>query len=248
MIRGLYIAGSGMLAESLRNDVIANNMANVNTTGYKKDVAVSKDFASLLIRRINDGPQQPNVGTLGIGSVINEIAPIHTQGNMRPTGNDLDLAVMGKGFFTIQTPNGVRYTRNGNFDLNRQGQLVTTEGYRVLGQRGPIQIGTGKATINSQGQVFVNGQLRDRLQLVEFQNERLELTKEGDTLYSPNGQAAPRLATGQVKQGILESSNVNIVREMVDLISGYRAYEISGKAVQTQDQLLEKAVTEVGRT
>jgi flagellar basal-body rod protein FlgF len=244
LIRGIYTAGSGMLAETTRADTVANNLANGNTTGYKKDIAISKDFASLLIRRINDGKEVPAIGTLGIGTMIDEIATIHTGGAMNPSGNSLDFAIEGKGYFVVETPAGERFTRNGAFSRNGQGQLVTGEGQRVMGQNGAITIPDGTLTVEESGRITVDGVEVGQMRVVEFANER-ELLKEGNSLFRApdNGQQA----TGKVVQGFLERSNVNIVAEMVNMISGYRAYEVNAKTVQAHDQLLDKAVNEVGK-
>lgn len=253
MIRGIYSAASGMLAESLRTDVTSNNLANANTTGYKKDVAVNKDFASLLIKRINDG-QEENIGRLGVGVQVDEVVTRHDPGVTRVTGNPLDLAIEGKGFFVVETPAGICYTRNGNFTRDSLGQLVTQEGYRVQGQGGAIQL-DGPATVSSNGTVWVTpddggDQVEatevDQLQFVEFDNEK-QLRKIGDGLYAYTGEEAPAQASGIIQQGMIEGSNVNVVTEMVNMITGYRAYEISAKVVQTHDTLLDKAANEVGR-
>ncbi|WP_094603931.1 Flagellar basal-body rod protein FlgG [Sporomusa silvacetica DSM 10669] len=245
MIRGIYTAASGMLAETTRADTIANNLANGNTAGYKKDVAISKDFASVLIQRINDGPEAPVIGGLGVGTVIDEIATIQSTGAMRYSGNPLDFAIDGKGFFAVQTAAGIRYTRNGAFTRNGRGRLVTADGQEVLGQNGPITLPDGgQVTVDSTGNVSVEGATVGQLRVVEFDNER-ELIKEGANLFqAPNNG---RQATGKVSQGFLEQSNVNVISEMVNLISGYRAYELNAKTVQTHDQLLDKAVNEVGK-
>lgn len=245
MIRGIYTAASGMVAESLRNDVISNNLANANTAGFKKDVAINRDFATVLIDRINDGPVA-SVGEVGSGVQLDEVAVIHSGGAVRPTGNDFDMAIDGNGYFTLQTPNGIRYTRNGSFTRNGQNELVDSEGNRVLGQRGPIRINGDKMTVSSDGQVMMDGIAVDRLRLAQFQNEN-QLTKEGNSLYIAPAGVQARQATGQVEQGYLEQSNVNVVSEMVNLINGFRAYEINSKSVQTEDQMLDKAVNEVGK-
>lgn len=247
MIRGIYTAASGMLAESTRTDTIANNLANVNTAGYKKDVAVTKDFASMLIYRINDGAAAPSIGTLGVGTMVDEIATIHSTGMMRQTGNALDLAIDGNGYFAIETPAGVRYTKNGTFAKNSQGQLITQDGYLVQGTNGPITVTNTAAnlTVSPDGRVMLDGVQAGQLNIVEFADEK-QLLKEGSSLYSANGaQTAP--STSRVEQGMLEQSNVNVVAEMVNLISGYRAYEVNAKTVQAHDQLLDKAVNEVGK-
>ena len=246
MIRGIYAAASGMVAESIRNDVTANNLANVNTAGFKKDVAISRDFASVLIKRINDGGDTPDIGSLGSGAQIDEIATIHSGGAVRATGNDFDLAIDGKGFFAVQTANGVRYTRNGSFTKSAQGELVNSEGQKVLGQNGPIRINGSKMNISDDGSISVDGVEIDRLRVVGFADEKL-LQKEGNSLYTAPAGTQALAATGQVKQRYLEMSNVNVISEMVNMINGFRAYETNGKVVQSHDQLLDKAVNEVGR-
>jgi flagellar basal-body rod protein FlgG len=248
MIRGIYTAASGMLAESARTDTIANNLANVNTAGYKKDVAITKDFASMLIYRINDGAAAPSIGSLGVGAMVDEIATIHSTGMMRQTGNALDLAIDGNGYFAVQTPAGVRYTKNGTFTKNAQGQIVTQDGNPVMGTAGPITVNNAASnlTVSPDGRVMLDGVEAGQLSIVEFANEK-QLLKEGDSLYNANGAQA-RPSGSRVEQGMLEQSNVNVVAEMVNLITGYRAYEVNAKTVQAHDQLLDKAVNEVGRT
>lgn len=244
MIKGIYTAASGMLAESVRADATANNLANVSTTGFKKDVAVNKAFASLLFNRINDGAEQP-IGELGTGVQVDEIAPALTQGMMRQTDNPLDLAIEGKSFFAVETPAGVRYTRAGSFTRNSVGDLTTADGHAVLGENGRINIAGTTVTISEDGVVRADGNVAGRLRLVEFNDEK-KLVREGASLFRDAG-AAEKPATGLVRQGMLEMANVNAVSEMINLISGYRAYEVNSKAVQAHDQLLDKAVNEVGK-
>lgn len=250
MIRGIYTSASGMIAEAQRTDVIANNLANVDTTGFKKDVAVDKDFASVLIQRVNDGAAAPTIGAMGSGVVVDEIAPIYTQGPDQLTGNMLDVAIEGSGYFAVQTPNGVRYTRNGAFSKNLQGQLVTGDGYPVLGENGPINLsgdnGAGKVTISSDGQVTVDGMDVDRLRMTQFANEK-QLQKEGYNLFAAQRGAQTEPFAGQVHQEMLEKSNVSAITEMVNLIACYRAYETNARSVTTQDTMLGKAVNDVGK-
>ena len=214
MLRGLYVAASGMITETNRTDVIANNLANAASSGYKRDEAINQEFAPMLLKRINDdqddavtsfrgfrleqGP--PRVGNLGLGAYTAEIATDHMQGGMKTTGNMLDLAVSGEGYFAIQTPQGVRYTRDGSF-------------YRQA-----------------------NG------------DDRRAVLKQGDNLYRPQQGAEPQAATGDIQQGMLENSNVNIASEMVSLINNYRIYEAGSRALVTQDSMTDKTVNEVGRT
>jgi len=172
---------------------------------------------------------------------------------MRMTGNDFDMGIDGKGFFTVETPQGERYTRNGTFTQNVQGELITNEGYPVLGLNGSkIKIPQGKKlVVGSDGSLKVDDQTIGTMKIVEFADEK-QLIKEGSSLYSvsPSQTGAATTgttATGSVRQGYLEMSNVNIVAEMVNLITNYRAYEINGKVIQSHDQMIGKAVNDVGK-
>lgn len=246
MIRGLYTAASGMLAEAQRTDVISNNLANANTAGFKKDMTITKDFASMLISRVNDGPESPTIGTMGVGVMVDEVATDYSTGTIRTTGNDFDLAIEGRGFFAVETPQGKRYTRNGTFAKSSKGELVTSDGYRVLGQNGPIIINGGKMEVSTDGRVLVDNNEVGKLEITEFANEKA-LKKEGASLFlEPSGQQG-QVATGSVRQGTLEMANVNVIGEMVNLISNYRAYEINGKVIQSHDSLMGKAANDVGK-
>ena len=265
MWRGLYTAGAGMITETKRTDTIANNLANANTSGYKRDDAINREFAPMLIRRINDGKMQndvtsikgfslggtaPVVGTLGLGSYIGEIATDHTQGGFQTTGNPLDLAIAGDGYFAVQTPQGVRYTRDGNFYKSARGQLQTVNGQAVLDNQGrPITIpaNTTQVTIGDKGQILADNPPVATLQFVQFGPDRRALLKQGNSLYYPQAGAQPQAATGSIQQGMLENSNTNVVSEMVELINNYRIYEAGSKAVTTQDTMLDKSVNEVGK-
>ena len=264
MWRGLYTAGAGMITETKRTDTLANNLANANTTGYKRDEAINREFRPMLIRRINDGVNHndvtsfkqfhvgeayPVVGTLGLGSYIDEIATEHSQGAFETTGNPLDLAISGEGYFAIQTPNGVRYTRDGNFYKSARGQIQTVNGQTVLGRNGQgitIPEETTSIMVGSQGEVYADNVQIGQLQFVQFNNRRAVL-KQGNNLYYPQEGARPQPATGEIQQGLLERSNTNVVSEMVELINNYRVYEAGSKAVTTQDTMLDKSVNEVGR-
>lgn len=265
MWRGLYTAGAGMITETKRTDTIANNLANANTTGFKRDDAISREFEPMLIKRINDGKNLnnvtsfkqfsvgesiPTVGVLGLGARIDEIATDHTQGGFQTTGNPLDVAISGDGYFAIQTPQGVRYTRDGNFYRSSRGQLQTVRGQAVLGTNNqPITIpgDAAKVTIGAKGEIMADGRRVGQLQLTSFGPDRRAVLKQGDNLYYPQQGAQPQAATGEIYQGMLENSNTNVVSEMVNLINNYRIYEAGSKAVTTQDTLLDKSVNEVGR-
>ena len=250
LIRGIYIAASGMLAESLRADVTANNLANVNTAGFKKDFAVMKDYASRQIKRIHDGETEPEIGTMGAGAWVDTIATRHSAGIMRNTNNSLDFALEGKGYFAVETPAGIRFTRNGAFTRSANGELVTEDGYRVQGQNGLINLeGNGQkanVTVSEDGRIFLDEVENNSFQLYGFEDEN-RLRKEGNNLFRPPEGMEPQAATATVRQGFLEMSNVNVISEMVNMIAGYRAYETNSKVVQTHDTLLDKAVNEVAR-
>lgn len=247
MLRGLYTAATGMLTETQRTNVIANNLANVNTAGYKKDETVQTDFEQALLKRINDDQPVKNVGNLGHGSVIDEIATIHEQGSMEFTYQDYDLCINGTGYLAVQTNNGVRYTRNGAFLRSSEGNLVTLDGQNVLDQNNqPVRLPDGvKVVFGSKGQIMVDGQQVGQLQFVQFTDDN-RLSKIGNNLYQAADNEPTTPATGTITQGALEKSNVNVVSEMVKLINAYRAYEANSKAVVSQDSLLDKAVNQVG--
>ena len=265
MWRGLYTAAAGMVTEMNRTDVIANNLANANTTGYKRDQAIDREFAPMLLRRINDqdtaasdvtsfkgfsiGSQAPVVGTLGLGSYTSEIATDYAPGAMQTTGNPLDLAIAGNGFFAVQTPQGVRYTRNGNFYRAKNGNLVTSQGQNVLDTRGravTLPEGTADIRFGAKGEIYAGTEQLGQLQFVQF-NDRRALLKQGNNLYYPQNGARPQAASGDIQQGLLERSNSNVISDMVELIANYRTYEAGSKAVTSQDTMLDKSVNEVGK-
>ena len=266
MWRGLYTAATGMITETKRTDTIANNLANANTTGFKRDDAVTSDFEPMLIRRINDmsgpkditefkgfslGRKAPVVGELGLGSQVADIATDYSQGSLQSTGNQLDFAVEGEGYFRVATPRGERYTRDGNFYRDARSHLVTVNGNEVLDNAGrPIIIPEEAADflVSPEGSITANGIQVAVLGLVSFPGGDASMVKEGNSLYRPVDPAQrPQQAAGSIQQGALERSNTEIVSEMVNLIANYRAYEANSKAVVTQDSMLDKSVNEVGR-
>ena len=225
MERGLYIAASGMVAEMARQDLIANDLANASTPGYKADRAVQGSFGSLLLQNTQTGQA---VGPLGQGARIERQVTDLAAGPVKQTGEDLDFAVEGDGYFAVQTAQGVRYTRNGQFSAGANGRLVDQRGDAVLGQNGqPITIGAdGKVPEASVG-VFA------------LTNPR----KTGDNLFQ--GTAAGR-ATGRVRSGALEGSGADPVRAMTDMIASLRAFESGQKVITTIDSTLNKAANQVG--
>ncbi len=255
MIRSLYVAKTGLEAEQTRMDVIANNLANVNTSGFKGSRAVFQDL--LYQNRTQPGAQSsqstqyPSGLQLGTGVRPVSTERLMTQGNLTQTGNSLDVAINGQGFFQVLEPNGtIAYTRDGTFQLNNQGQLVTANGYLVQ-PTVTIPASAQSVTIGNDGTVSVTlpGQAAPQqvgaLQLASFVNPT-GLQSVGDNLYLQTGSSgAPNTGQptlnglGSVRQGYLESSNVNVVAELVDMISTQRAYEVNSKAVTASDQMLQ---------
>jgi len=254
MIRGWYIGSSGMNAQQTRLDAISNNLANADTTGFKRDIAVSKSFPELLMRRLNDdgvyetpfgsADVAPIVGKIGIGVETNELYTDFEQGSFKDTSSFSDMALSGEGFFVVETPIGERYTRNGNFLIGKEGILETKEGYPVLGENGYIRVEDDKFTVNPDGMIYSSQdmELIDRFKIVRFDNERY-LQKMGSSLYKDTDVTGPALiAEGSqrpvVMQGYVETSNVNVVNEMVSMIEVNRAYEANQKTIQTQDTMM----------
>ncbi len=281
MLRGIYTGASGMVAQMHRMDAMANNLANVDVNGYKRDTSVSKAFPELLLRRVNDegvykfpfGSAEvgPIVGKLGTGVEINELFTDFSQGALKETNNPFDLALEGRGFFSVDTPLGERYTRNGTFILGREGFLLTKEGFPVLGETGLIRIKKNNFIIDGEGRIYQNGsfssnpqrlvsiddnewenmELVDTLKIADFSRPRY-LKKQGSSLWMAtveSGAAQDPLfgPRPKVYQGFLESSNVNPVTEMVRMIEVYRAYEANQKVIQSQDSITGKLINEAIR-
>ena len=237
MIKGIYISAASMSPRMFRQEVAANNLANINTVGFKRD----RIFLTTLVQA-DQALSQQETGIAG------QIITDYEEGPLNRTGNPLDLALMGDGFFTVDTPQGVRYTRNGHFALNIDGQLVTSEGFSVLGEDGPVVIQGENVLIGEDGEITVDGKVVDRLLITDFEKP-YHLKKLGDSLFVPrsDGEAEGIAENVVMRQGFLEGSNVRAVEEMVRMITLYRNYESDQKAIQYQNEVLGKAVNEVGR-
>lgn len=225
MIRGWYTGASGMAAQQAKLDSISNNLANLDTDGYKKDITVHKAFSELLLRRMGDdgvyktpfgsADVAPIIGKLGLGVETNELFTEFGQGSLKDAGSDFSFALEGKGFFCIETPYGERYTRNGSFVLGKEGFLETKEGYRVLGEKGPISVKENNFMVDKDGNVFINESfqddptrlvskaengwdrtvLLDKLKLVDFDKERF-LAKQGSSMWKATGNSGEALPLG----------------------------------------------------
>lgn len=254
MNQALWVAKTGLDAQQTRMTVVSNNLANVNTTGFKRGRASFEDLLYQNVRQPGGASSQqtqlPSGLLIGTGVKVVSTEKSFMQGNLQPTGNALDLAVNGRGFFQVLLPDGTAaYTRDGSFQINAQGELVTSSGYAV--QPG-IQIpqSAQSVTVGTDGTVSVQvaGQAQPvqvgTLTLSDFINPA-GLQARGENLFletassGPAQQATPGLSgMGTLEQGSLESSNVNVVEELVNMIETQRAYEMNAKAITTTDQML----------
>jgi flagellar basal-body rod protein FlgF len=275
-VKELWVPLSGALAQQRKVETIANNVANANTTGFKKDQIAFKEHLSALEHGTDiDLPNkewapEDFYRSYGAEKAMVKIDVTHTdfsQGQITPTNNPLDVALQGNGFLEVLTPNGIRYTRNGSLSINPQGQLVTNNGFKVLTKL-PIedtgltkndlealpkpedrlvQLGNGPISINQQGQIFQNNNQVSELSITEFKNAHL-LRKEGRSLYI-NQDTANLMAnkTTVLHQGALEGSNVNPIQEMSNLIKAQRTFESIQKVMKAYDSMAAKSYNEIGK-
>lgn len=255
MVKGLYTAYTGMLNEQHRMDTITNNLANFSTTGFKKEGATAQSFKDVLGVKIKDTSEwniPRRLGTLNMGVKIGENYTDYSEGSFKETGNTWDFAIAGNGFFAIEFTNkagetSVKYTRDGSFTLNQAGDLVTKDGDFVLDQAGnhinidPLAV----VSTASNGGIYVNGELAATIGLTDFEDYNY-LEKYGENMYAPVEGATQIPATGKFVGGYLEQSNVEMVSEMVEMISIQRQYEANQKVVQTMDESLDSAVNKLG--
>lgn len=266
MVKGLYTAWTGMVNQMNRMDVTTNNLANADTNGYKKEGATAESFESKLALKIKDssvpGWQAKALGDVTLGVKIGETYTNYDQGNFKVTDNKYDCAIDGNGFFAVSFTDkagntSVKYTRDGAFTITSDGYLRTKDGDYVLNQNGALN-GDPAAnnyvqldpnldfSINQNGFIYQDGQLVGQLGMVDFENYDF-LAKYGENMYDlvEGGQAVQSDAS--IMQGYIEGSNVNIVDEMVTMITISRAYEANQKMIQTFDSMLDKAVNQVGK-
>jgi flagellar basal-body rod protein FlgG len=270
-----------MRAQQWRLDAVANNLANVDTDGFKRDVAAFKAFPELLIRRQDDdgvylhpfgsADAAPIVGKMGTGVELNELYTNFDQGSLKETTSDFDIALDGRGFLSVTTPWGERYTRNGSFQLGKEGYLETKEGYPVLGENGPIMVKANNFQVDKDGGVWINAAypedpevlvgretnlweepvLLDVLKIVDFDLDRY-LEKQGSSLYRESETSGPAIIMKdgmrpKVIQGFTEASNVDPVVEMVQMIEVNRSYEANQKVIQTEEQALGTLINQVAK-
>lgn len=265
MSKGIYTAVSGAIAQSAKLDTIANNLANVNTPAFKRDSQLFREY-------LTSYEKEP--GTITVPRVPASIESFYdmqggdksyvdlngtftdfSQGMMKQTGNPLDVAIEGEGFFEVLTPDGVRLTRAGSFSVDGEGRLVTKQGYPVLRDGGAgqeaagreIRVSSPNVQISDNGEVFDAGQSVGRLSILNIGNKDA-VQKMGQNLYGFRDNQEPELTVmndAKLQQGFLEGSNVNVVREMTDMIAATRTFESTQKAIQAYDQMANRLVNDV---
>ena len=262
MVKGLYTAYTGMINEQKRLDVLSNNLANADTNGYKKEGTTSQTFADELAIKIKDTSSYglaQKLGTISMGVHIGETYTDYSTGSFKVTDNSTDFAIKGDGFFAIaytdkQGNSSVKYTRDGAFTVNTQGYLVTKDGDYVLNANdarngnvnGRIRVDpTQKITVDELGNIYQNDQQVGTIGIVDFADYDY-LAKYGENMYDLVNGGTVTAADGRIVQGTLESSNVNVVSEMVNMITISRAYQAGQKVINTIDETLDKAVNQVG--
>jgi len=257
MVRGLYIAGTGMLLQRRHMEVITNNVSNADTTGYRKEYLVSHTFDAEMLRRVNDDPhvlgrtmtatqRWPLVGPLNFGTQVDQLYIDHSEGALDGTERTTDLALLGDAFFVMQTNDGERYTRNGAFYIDQLGYLVDGEGNYLLGENGSILVGGLNFSVDQTGGVRVGDAYIDRIRVVSFEDNGT-LRKQGSNLYFSLAEPQAAANPYAIAQGFLEMSNVDIGREMVDMLTIFRAYETNQRMITMIDETLGRAVNEIGR-
>lgn len=235
MDKSIFVALSGAVLQEKRMEILTDNLANVNTAGFKGQKPLFEDAM----------PDAFRVRTFGVmDSVSNDM----TQGMTEKTDRKLDMAVRGDGFFVIDTPYGNRYTRDGSFTISADGTLVTREGNKVLGEKGPIRLTSSDISVDAVGNIEDRGVVLDRLKLVNFNNLG-GISREGNAyaIAQPGTKEVPVGANTQIEQGYIEISNVNAVRAMTTMIEAMRSYETHSKMIQSIDDMTRKAIEEVGR-
>lgn len=249
MFKGFYNLASGVLTQTRNLNVIANNMANVSTPGFRQDTFTQTTFQDEMIYRIgNTDKSNPtpigrmNCIVTGDGNVTS-----YKQGGITPTASSLDFALQGSGFFAVQSGNGVSYTRNGSFILDDQGYLYLDSVGRVLGVNGPIYLGTDKIACDSLGNITSEetGQYLGRIRVVDFQDYDTELEKTTGDMFVATG--TPQNVNTYMRQKFLEDSNVNIIDEYTQMMAKERALQSTAQVLKMYDQLAAKIV-QIGPT
>ena len=247
MTTGMGDVVAGALFQQLRLGVISNNLANVNTVGFKKDLAMYEPLGSeaLTDEKVQEAIIAPDLEKFAANLPAKTVTNFE-QGTVAHTGNKLDVALNGEGFFSIEAPDGTQYTRKGNFTINDQNELCTVDGFPVLGEGGRITLESTNLEIGEDGSIMENGDVVDKLKIVNF--EEYSLIKKGEGHFSPVNENVQEIEPENmfVQQGYLEQSNVNAVKMMTEMIDTLRGFESYQKAISTLNETTSLAVNKVG--
>jgi len=247
VIRGFYTAASGMLSSVRRMEAVVNNLANVQTTGFKQERTTAASFGEQVVLQLGTQLGSVPLGPLVLSIVAQAPELDLGQGPLQATGRASDIALEGPGFLVVETARGLVYTRDGSLTRDAQGFLITNSGGRVIGENGPIQLPDGPIAIRADGTVFVADVPVDRLQVVEFAPDQ-SFERLGNNELVPRGPAVPGTAAATaVHQGFIEGSNVDLTGTITTMLELQRAYEANQRMIQYQDQLLMRAVNDVAR-
>lgn len=253
MVQGINTAASGMVSILTQNDIIANNLANVNTPGFKQVMPSFKSIHDAKVYDANVHSGEVSVGSISTGSSIDATIIDFKQGAISQTDNKLDVAINGDGFFAVERNNEEYYTRNGSFSLNQEGELVTSAGEKVLGETGkPIVIDTNMGSVDdilitSEGRILQNNAEIDKLKIVDFE-DRTKLKIAGNSLFknSDINQQPVELENVAISQGYIEGSNANVIESMINSITGSRTYESLSSVVKNANSTFKLSTTQVG--
>jgi flagellar basal-body rod protein FlgF len=258
MQKSIYTPLSGALAQEKVMEIIANNLANVNTNGFKGDRVTFKLLESEPEQNYKNPLPPANYkidfenlqhlkgNTIGYVGVA-EVSKDNSQGTSIKTGNKTDLMIEGEGVFKVMTPDGQRFTRTGNFSVNRDGIIVTKQGHPVMGEKGDIAIRGASFEINNIGEVIQDGEMVDRIQLFKFADDKqLERVGNNYLFYGGADEGVSKIDMPQVRQGYLEGSNVNAIKNITSMIVSHRSYEAYNKAIKNFDSMMEKSSNRIG--
>lgn len=243
MTRGFYTLDSGILTQSRVLNTISNNIANSNTTGFKKAKVMTKTFGSMVIDRVNQ--TRTPIGSATLMNTVDETVTDYSQGSPEQTGRSLDFAINGDGFFGVQTDSGTVYTRGGSFNVDADGYLVLSGKGRVIGTNGAaIRPGTDNITSDEQGNIFTDGQKVGQIGVYSFA-DKSTLKTEGEGMYTGNN--ATPVTGAKILWKTVENSNVKMADEMTSAISSQRTFQSCSQALKMYDEILDKATTQIGK-
>lgn len=248
MSRGFYTLASGMLTQQRKIDISGNNIANMNTAGYKKEQAITSNFGNLLISKYKQNGIHEEAEPLNNLSAIRTVVEnntIHSQGTLEETGNMTDFAIIGAGFFAVENNGQILYTRNGSFNIDEEGYLVLNGAGRVQGEFGDIYIGTDKFGFGEDGSIIVEEEVVDNIAVYDFDDYNI-LNKFGEGMFTSDVE--PDLVDYPIiKNQTIERSNVNVTEELTGIISSQRALQTAAQALKIYDMINDKAVNEIGK-